>query len=69
MSGLPSPVKQRRGAERIRERALWLWEVLADHYRGNGWVAGFNLLNEPADEEGDRLVAWYAEAERRVRAA
>jgi hypothetical protein len=52
----------------FRERAIWLWEVLADHYRGNGWIAGFNLLNEPADEEGDRLVAWYSEAERRVRA-
>jgi endoglucanase len=50
------------------ERAIWLWEVLADHYRGNGWVAGFNLLNEPADEEGDRLVTWYAEAAGRVRA-
>ena len=52
----------------FRERAVWLWEVLADHYRGNGWVAGFNLLNEPADEDGDRLIGWYAEAARRVRA-
>lgn len=52
----------------FQERAIWLWEVLADHYRGNGWVAGFNLLNEPADEDGDRLVTWYDEAARRVRA-
>jgi endoglucanase len=52
----------------FQERAIWLWEVLADHYRGNGWVAGFNLLNEPADEDGDRLIAWYNEAARRVRA-
>jgi endoglucanase len=51
----------------FKERAIWLWEVLADHYKGNGWVAGFNLLNEPADEEGDRLLAWYSEAARRVR--
>src|SRR5687768_9284811 len=36
----------------FKDRAIWLWEVLADHYRGNGWVAGFNLLNEPADEDG-----------------
>jgi hypothetical protein len=32
-----------------------------------GWVVGFNLLNEPADEEGYRLIAWYAETARRVR--
>lgn len=46
----------------FKERAMWLWEVLADHYKGNRWVAGFNLLNELADEEGDRLIAWYSEA-------
>src|SRR5215217_1760989 len=51
----------------FKERASWLWEVLADHYKGNGWVAGFNLLNEPADEQGDRLISWYGETARRVR--
>ena len=51
----------------LKERAIWLWEVLADHYKGNGWVAGFNLPNEPADEEGGRLIAWYSEAAHRVR--
>ena len=41
--------------------------MLADHYKGNGGVAGFNLPNEPADEEGGRLIAWYSEAAHRVR--
>ena len=35
--------------------------------QGQRVVAGFNLLNEPADEEGDRLIAWYSETARRVR--
>jgi endoglucanase len=51
----------------FKERAIWLWEFLADHYKGNGWIAGFNLLNEPADEHGNRLIAWYSETARRVR--
>jgi endoglucanase len=51
----------------FKERAIWLWEVLADHFKGNGWIAGFNLLNEPADQDGNRLLAWYSETARRVR--
>jgi endoglucanase len=51
----------------FKERAIWLWEVLADHFKGNGWIAGFNLLNEPADQDGNRLIAWYSETARRVR--
>ena len=52
----------------FQERGTCLWEVLTEHYKGNGWVAGMNLMNEPADEEGTRLLRWYAETERRVRA-
>jgi hypothetical protein len=28
---------------------VWLWEKLAEHYKDNTWVAGYNPLNEPAD--------------------
>jgi hypothetical protein len=30
-----------------------LWEVIAEHYKGNPWVAGFNPVNEPAGGLGD----------------
>jgi endoglucanase len=34
----------------FQDRVVNLWEHLADHYRGHPGVAGYNLLNEPADE-------------------
>jgi hypothetical protein len=36
-----------------------LWEVLAERYRGNGWVAGYNLINEPADPTEQMLMPVY----------
>ncbi|MDF2748798.1 MAG: glycoside hydrolase family 5 protein [Propionibacteriaceae bacterium] len=36
----------------FQDRVVHLWEAIAEHYRGNPWVAGYNLLNEPADESG-----------------
>jgi aryl-phospho-beta-D-glucosidase BglC (GH1 family) len=33
----------------FQDRAVHLWEVIADRYRGNRWVAGYNLINEPND--------------------
>jgi endoglucanase len=34
----------------FQDRVVNLWEHLADHYNGHPGVAGYNLLNEPADE-------------------
>lgn len=28
-------------------------------YKGNPWVAGYNPMNEPADSEWHRLLAFY----------
>ena len=36
----------------FQDRAVWLWENLADRYKDNPWVAGYNLLNEPSDPSG-----------------
>ncbi|KAF6763595.1 endoglucanase family 5 glycoside hydrolase [Ephemerocybe angulata] len=33
----------------FQDRFVWLWKELATHYKGNPWIAGYNLLNEPAD--------------------
>lgn len=33
----------------FQDRVVWLWEQLATHYRDEPWVAGYNLINEPAD--------------------
>jgi aryl-phospho-beta-D-glucosidase BglC (GH1 family) len=48
----------------FQDRVVNLWQALAERCRGNAWVAGYNLLNEPGDPSGavvgpfhDRLVA------------
>lgn len=43
----------------FQDRALHLWEVLADRYKDQGWVAGYDLINEPADPTGERLFPYY----------
>jgi endoglucanase len=55
----------------FQDRAVHLWQALAERYRGDEWVAGYNLLNEPADPTGalvgpvhDRLVAAVREIDR-----
>jgi hypothetical protein len=48
----------------FQDRVVHLWEVLADRYKDEPYVAGYNPVNEPADPSGrvigpfyDRLVA------------
>ncbi len=36
----------------FQDRVVWLWEILAERYKANPWVAGYNLLNEPSDPSG-----------------
>ena len=59
----------------FQDRAIKMWEALAKHYKGNPVIAGYNLLNEPADptrdangHSGARLVAFYERAEKAIRA-
>jgi endoglucanase len=53
----------------FQDRAVWLWERFAERYKGNAWVAGYNIMNEPADPKGSRLEPFYRrvmEAVRRI---
>lgn len=52
----------------FQDRAVALWVAIGEHYRDEPWVAGYNLVNEPADEEGWRLAAFYRRLEREIRA-
>ncbi|MHB1498685.1 MAG: glycoside hydrolase family 5 protein [Acidimicrobiales bacterium] len=52
----------------FQDRVATLWVALAKHYRDEPWVAGYNLINEPADEEGHRLAAFYRRLEAEIRA-
>jgi aryl-phospho-beta-D-glucosidase BglC (GH1 family) len=43
----------------FQDRVVHLWEVFARRYRDNPWVAGYNLINEPADPSGTALMPVY----------
>jgi endoglucanase len=43
----------------FQDRAVWLWEIIAERYKDNPWVAGYDPLNEPSDPSGAMLEAFY----------
>ncbi|MEV4370239.1 cellulase family glycosylhydrolase [Nonomuraea sp. NPDC049637] len=53
----------------FQDRAVHLWEALADHYRGHPWVAGYNVVNEPGDVSGKVVGPFYDRLVKAVRAA
>jgi endoglucanase len=52
----------------FHDRAVFIWEHLAEHYKNNPWVAGYNVLNEPLEETGVILIAVMARLEKTIRA-
>ncbi|KAF7364900.1 Glycoside hydrolase family 5 protein [Mycena venus] len=52
----------------FQDRTIWLWEKLAEHYKDNKWIAGYNPLNEPTDSEHTRVVAFYHRIHSAIRA-
>jgi endoglucanase len=52
----------------FQDRVVNLWEALADRYRDNPWVAGYNPINEPADPSGAVIGPFYDRLQRAVRA-
>ena len=52
----------------FQDRVVNLWENLAEHYRGNPWIAGYNLLNEPADESRTVVGPFYRRLVAAIRA-
>jgi hypothetical protein len=50
-----------------QDRTVWLWEQIAVRYKGNPWIAGYNLINEPADSKYTRVAEVYARLEKAVR--
>ncbi len=52
----------------FQDRVVNLWEKIADHYRDDVWVGGYNLLNEPADESRVVIGPFYQRLMKAVRA-
>ena len=43
----------------FQDRALHLWEVIANRYKDQPWVAGYDLINEPAEPTGKKVLPYY----------
>lgn len=52
----------------FQDRAVALWEVIADHYKDDPRVAGYNPINEPADESRTAVRAVYKRLAGAIRA-
>lgn len=52
----------------FQDRVIHLWEALADRYKDRPEVAGYNPLNEPADETNAVVPAFYKRLEKAIRA-
>ncbi len=52
----------------FQDRTAALWRSIAGHFRDEPAVAGYNLINEPADPEGRRLVALHDRLVNEIRA-
>ncbi|MEO3745778.1 glycoside hydrolase family 5 protein [Plantactinospora sp. B5E13] len=52
----------------FQDRVVHLWEALADRYKDNPWVAGYNPVNEPGDAVGEAIGPFYRRLEAAIRA-
>ncbi|MFC4534973.1 glycoside hydrolase family 5 protein [Sphaerisporangium dianthi] len=52
----------------FQDRAVHLWEVIADRYKDNPWVAGYNPMNEPGDVGGRVIGPFYDRLVKALRA-
>ncbi len=53
----------------FQDRAIHLWEAIADRYREHPWVAGYNPVNEPGDPSGKVIGPFYDRLVKAMRAA
>jgi endoglucanase len=52
----------------FQDRVVRLWEHIAGHYSGHPWVAGYNPVNEPADESRSVVGPFYQRLVAAIRA-
>jgi endoglucanase len=52
----------------FQDRVVNIWEKLADRYRANPAVAGYNIMNEPGDASGEKIKPFYDRVVAAVRA-
>jgi len=53
----------------FQDRVVHLWEFIAGRYKDDPWVAGYNPINEPADESRALVGPYYRRLVTAIRAA
>ncbi|MBN1407621.1 MAG: cellulase family glycosylhydrolase, partial [Calditrichaceae bacterium] len=43
----------------FQDRAVHLWEIIANRYKDQSWLAGYDLINEPAEPAGEKVFLYY----------
>jgi aryl-phospho-beta-D-glucosidase BglC (GH1 family) len=43
----------------FQDRVVILWEAIAKRYKDQPWVAGYDVINEPADPSHEKLFPYY----------
>jgi len=43
----------------FQDRTVNIWEAIAERYKDNPWVAGYNPINEPADPTEQKIMPFY----------
>jgi aryl-phospho-beta-D-glucosidase BglC (GH1 family) len=43
----------------FQDRGVKLWEAIAERYKNQPWVAGYDLMNEPADPTRQKLFPYF----------
>jgi endoglucanase len=51
----------------FQDRAVHLWQAIADRYKDNPAVFGYNPVNEPSDPSGTVIGPFYERLERAIR--
>jgi endoglucanase len=52
----------------FQDRTVNIWEHIAERYKNNPWVAGYNPINEPGDPTGELLMPLYLRLRDAIRA-
>jgi endoglucanase len=43
----------------FQDRGVHLWEVIAERYKHQPWVAGYDVMNEPGDPSGEKVFPYF----------
>ena len=55
------------GQPHFYDRVINIWRAIAERFKGNPWVAGYEPMNEPGDPTGEHVRAFFPRLNRAIR--